>query len=230
MRGSTTGCGVAGQPDLLEPLGQPAERDVVDAELVQRALGRGDLRRAAVDDDEVRRVGELARPAGLRVDAGRAPPAAVDAGAVGRRPRGRRSGPARRRSRRNRRLITSWIEATSPPAPGRSRLAPDDEAAVLALAGQAVLEDHHRRDDLALLQVRDVEALDAQRRLVEPERLLDLLQREAARGQVAAAPGLVQRERLLGVARDGLHQRPLVAALRHPQVDPAAAQAGQPVA
>jgi hypothetical protein len=48
------------------------------------------------------------------------------------------------------------------------------EAAVLALAGQAVLEHHHARDDARALQVADVEALDAQRRLLEPERLLQL--------------------------------------------------------
>ena len=33
---------VAGQPDLLQPLGQPAGRDVIDAELVQGPRGRGD--------------------------------------------------------------------------------------------------------------------------------------------------------------------------------------------
>ena len=43
---------LAGQPDLLEPLGQPADRHVVDAELVEGPLGGRDLRRAAVDDDE----------------------------------------------------------------------------------------------------------------------------------------------------------------------------------
>ena len=50
------------QPHLLEPLGQPAQRDVVDAELRHRRRGGRDLRRTAVDDDEVGRVGEP-RPA-----------------------------------------------------------------------------------------------------------------------------------------------------------------------
>ena len=59
---------LGGQPHLLEPLGQAAHRDVGDAELGQRLLGSGDLRRAAVDDDQPGRVGELARPTGLRVD------------------------------------------------------------------------------------------------------------------------------------------------------------------
>ena len=40
----------------------------------------------------------------------------------------------------------------------------DREAAVLALARQAVLEDDHRGDHVGALEVGDVEALDAQRR------------------------------------------------------------------
>ena len=56
----------------------------------------------------------------------------------------------------------------------------DLEAAVVGALRQAVLHHHHRRDDLGALQVRDVEALDAQRRLGQLERLL---QRDAARGR-----------------------------------------------
>ena len=56
--------------------------------------------------------------------------------------------------------------------PGPWPTALDDEPAVLALARQAVLEDDHRRDDVAALQVGDVEALDPQRRLVQAERVL----------------------------------------------------------
>ena len=51
-------------------------------------------------------------------------------------------------------------------------------------------------------------------RAVEPERVLDLLQRRGAGREVAGAPQLVLGERLLGVALDGLGQGPLVAALR----------------
>ena len=58
--------------------------------------------------------------------------------------------------------------------------APDDEPAVLALARQAVLEDDHRRDDVGALDVADVVALDAQRRVVELEGVLELLQGLAA--------------------------------------------------
>ena len=45
---------LAGHPDLLEPLGQAAQRDVVDAELVEGALGGRHLGRPAVDDDQAR--------------------------------------------------------------------------------------------------------------------------------------------------------------------------------
>lgn len=72
------------QPDLLQPLGQPADRHVVHAQLVQRALGRRRLGRAAVHDDQVGRVGELARPAGLRVDGRSGAGIEVGVGAEGR--------------------------------------------------------------------------------------------------------------------------------------------------
>ena len=80
----------------------------------------------------------------------------------------------------------------------------DHEAAVLALAGQAVLEHDHRGDHLGALEVGDVVALDAQRRVVEPERVLDLLEGLVAGGQVRGALGLVQDQGLAGVAADGL--------------------------
>ena len=99
---------LARPPDLLEPLGEPDDGHVVDAELVEGALRGRDLRRAAVDDDEPGRVGELARPAGVGVDQRRtrAPPAVSP-----------RSGPVcsarSSSSRRNRRVIVSCIAATS---------------------------------------------------------------------------------------------------------------------
>ena len=76
----------------------------------------------------------------------------------------------------------------------------DGEPAVLALARQAVLEHHHRGDRLGALVVRDVVALDPQRCLGQVERLLQLLERLAAGGQVAGPLQLVQGQRLLGVA------------------------------
>ena len=55
------------------------------------------------------------------------------------------------------------------------------------------------------------------------------MQRPAPGGQVAGPPGLVQRQRLHGIARDGFQQRLLVAAARYPQVDRAAAAGRQPL-
>ena len=75
----------------------------------------------------------------------------------------------------------------------------------------------------------DVEALDAQRRLVELEGVLELLERLAASREVAGARDLVAGEALRRVAGDRLHEGALVAAARHPEVDPAAAQPGQPL-
>src|SRR5579875_3638769 len=111
---------LAGQPYLLQALGQAADGHVVDAE-----LGEGP-----------RRGGGLGGPAGLlalvQVAAEPAADHLVDRGDV---------------------------------VAG----APDREPAVLALAGQAVLEDDHRRDHVRALQVGHVVALDAQRRVVQAE-------------------------------------------------------------
>ena len=74
----------------------------------------------------------------------------------------------------------------------------DVEPPVLVLARQPVLEDDHRGDDVRAGQVRDVEALDPQRRLVEPERLLQVRDRLRPGGEVRAAPGLVEHQGLGG--------------------------------
>ncbi len=105
----------------------------------------------------------------------------------------------------------------------------DLEAPVLALAGQAVLEDDHGRDDVVALEVGDVVALDPQRGAVQVEGVGDLLQGARARGEVGGALGLVQHERLLGVALHGLHEGLLVAALRDAQGDAGAAPPGEPL-
>ncbi len=105
----------------------------------------------------------------------------------------------------------------------------DLEAAVLALAGQTVLEDHHRGHHVVALEVGDVEALDAQRHRVQAEGLGDLLQGAGAGGQVGGALGLVQGQRLLGVALDRGHQVLLVAALRDAQRDVGPAALREPL-
>ncbi len=212
---------LAGQPQLLQPLGDAADRDVVDAQLVQRPLRGRDLRRAAVDEHEVGRVGELARPAGLRVDRLVRP---LLRPAPGRRPGlpGLPGGlPVPLAELVQLARLLALGEVAPEPAgddlvDGADVVLPldglDREAAVLALAGQAVLEHDHRRDHVGALQVRHVVALDAQRRLVQAERVLDLLQRPAPGGQVGRAARLVLLERLVRVALDGLQQRLLVAA------------------
>src|SRR6185312_9161027 len=62
------GVGLTRQPYLFQPLGQADQRYVVDTEVVEHRLRRGDLRSTAVDHHQIRRVGELTRPAGLWVD------------------------------------------------------------------------------------------------------------------------------------------------------------------
>ena len=139
------------------PLGQPADGDVDDAELGQRPAGGGDLRGAAVDDQQVRRVGEPARPALLGGDC-----------------------PARR----GRSCLV--LEVPGEPAAhdlghrgGVVGALRDGEAPVVGLLGQPVLEDDHAGDHVGALDVRDVDALDPQRRVGQLERLLQLGQREA---------------------------------------------------
>ena len=78
VRAMMTGSAWPGQPHLLQPLRQPDDGHVVDAELVEGALRGRDLRRSAVDDDEAGRVGELAGPPGLGVDQRRAVRRLVD--------------------------------------------------------------------------------------------------------------------------------------------------------
>lgn len=105
----------------------------------------------------------------------------------------------------------------------------DLEAAVLALAGEAVLEDDHGGHHVVALEVGDVEALDAQRHRVQAEGLGDLLQGAGAGGQVGGALGLVQDQGLLGVALDRGHQVLLVAALRDAQGNVRAAALREPL-
>ena len=109
-----------------------------------------------------------------------------------------------------------------------ARHVPDLEAAVLALVGQAVLDDHHRADVVAALQVRHVVALDAQRRLGQRQQILQLGERAAARVVVAGPTKPMPHELFLGVARHRLVQVALVAAQRHADLHPRPAHHRQP--
>ncbi len=76
-------------------------------------------------------------------------------------------------------------------------------------------------------EVRDVEALDANRQLLHPERLAEVGERvdAALAPMLAAQPVLVEGE--AGVALGQLAQAPFVAALGHPHLDRAAAPLGK---
>ena len=96
---------------------------------------------------------------------------------------------------------------------------PDAEAPVLGALGHAVLEDHHRGDGVRVLQIGDVEALDADRQRLEVERFAQLLERlDAARAR-ALCPQHVVAHAQLGVAQRHGDHAALVAALRDAQLD-----------
>ena len=221
VRGRIVGYCSPGSHTSSSRLASPTSAMSSMPELVEHRLGRRDLGRAAVDHDEVGRVGELLRPAGRRIDAGRLVAVrlggriGVGVGAV----------------------VDLLVEVAGEPAadhlgdPVRvARPLPHREAAVLALAGQPVLEHDHRRHHVRALHVADVEALDAQRRGRQLEGLLQLAQRARPGGEVGGALELVLVERLRGVARHRLGQRALVAALRHADADPRAAPLAEPLA
>ena len=77
-------------------------------------------------------------------------------------------------------------------------------------------------------EVRDVVALDAERRLLEAELIRQLRERARARAEVGGAAELVPVERLLGVARHDLEELALRAALGNGDPDRAAPPAVQP--
>ena len=170
--------------DLLEALGQRRHADVFEAEVLEHARRDPELTLAAVDEEQVRRVREPL------------------AGA---------------------RTFVAFREVAAEP-PGQrllhrgevvlARLMTDLEPAVVGPLRQPVFHHHHRRDDVGALEVRDVEALDAQRRFGKVQRVLQREQRARTRVVVGGAAQLVPDERLLGVLGDRLQQLALGAALR----------------
>ena len=127
------------------------------------------------------------------------------------------------RYRANRRRTASAIQSVSPPVSRMAkrryslrRARPSSKTTMLATTSVPWMW-------------RDVEALDAQRRVVEAQRLLDLGQGLGPGAEVARPLELVLGQRLRGVAADRLQQRPLVAALRHPQPDPGPATLAEPL-
>ena len=189
-------------------------------------VGQHDRRRAAGDE-------ELLLALGDRDSTG----PGVDQRARRRRAR-RSAGPCRRRSGSDRAgdandssRSESWGETSAPStqravrrasveriaskssAPRRGAIAPaNPEAPVVRLLRSAALEDHHRRHGVLGADVRDVEALDPHRQLVEAERLGKLGERvdPLAPGPFALQVLLGQGE--LGVALGELAQAALLAA------------------
>src|SRR5262249_37611462 len=94
-------------------------------------------------------------------------------------------------------------------------------------AGNAVLEDHHRSDDLGALDVGDVEALDAERQRLEIEHLAKLLERFDAPQPFGLGDERLARERELGVALRQLLQPAFLAALGCAEVDLRAPELGE---
>ena len=203
-RGISTGSDRPGTNTSSNRLASPATGiSSLQPELAHDPLGHAELALAAVDDEQLRRVGELARLARRARSGGRSL-----LGEVGRQPAGE--------DLLHRRVVVVARHV-------------DLEPAVLPLVRQPVLEHDHRADVVGALQVGHVVALDAQRRLGQPEVLLQLGERPAAGVVVAGPAQAVAGELLLGVAGDRLQQRPLVAALRHPDLHPRAALQAQPL-
>ena len=117
------------------------------ADVVHGLARRGHLRRASVDDDELRRVRESRRLALL--------------GRQLRPPRG---------SAQSACVSTSFMAAVS------STASPIENCRYSFLRGKRVLEHHHRAHLVGALGVRDVVALDPQRRLVQAEVVLEVAQ------------------------------------------------------
>ena len=99
----------------------------------------------------------------------------------------------------------------------------DPEAAVLAAARPALLEDDHAADRVRALDRRDVVALDAQRRRAQPKRAGKLVERGERLAFVGQPAGLIATERVRGIARREVHQLSPLAALRNGQIYLAAA-------
>ena len=93
----------------------------------------------------------------------------------------------------------------------------DLEAPVLGRPGQAVLEHHHGPHVVRALEVAHVVALDPQRGAGQAERLLEGLQGPRPAVVVRGPPQAVPGQLLAGVAGHRLHQAALAAPLGHPQ-------------
>ena len=92
----------------------------------------------------------------------------------------------------------------------------DLEPPVVGVLRQAVLHHHHRADEVGALDVAHVVALDAQRRLGQAERVLQLVQRAGPALWSDDRRSLWRTNSSVAFCVTVSMQRPLVAPLRHP--------------
>src|SRR6059058_4018883 len=97
----------------------------------------------------------------------------------------------------------------------------------MRLLRDRVLEDDHRPDDLLTLDVRDVEALDADRQRLEVERLPQLLERLEAARALGLAHVCLRVERELRILLRELLEAALLAALGRTHLDARRAPLGE---
>ena len=152
-------------PNLLQALGESDHRNVADAEFVEHPLSGIDLGGTAVHDVEVGRIGEPSGLLGENLFCGIASPALCDVA--------RETAPGDFRNRG---------DIVGPAAAG---CFPDGEVPIVGLTRQAILEHHQRADHIGALHMTDIHALDPQRSIGQPQRLLNVLQRSRSRGEVA---------------------------------------------
>ena len=183
---------VAGQEDLLDPLGQRDDGHAAVAEALQRVQAGAELALAAVDDT---RFGSAANDASRSASYGERSACLLPLGV------------AARQDLRHRGEIIAGVDLA------------DREAPVIALLRRAALEDDHRRDGVRAADVRDVEALDPHRQRVQAERLLEAGQRVHALLAAALGLELLLVEREPRVALGEIEDAALAAALGGADLD-----------
>ena len=153
--------------------------------------GHGQLALAAVDEEELGRIGEPPAPLVDRL---------LPFDQVGGEPAGQHL--------LHGRVVVVLIDAL------------DLEAAVLTRAGEPVLHHDHGAHIVRALDVAHVVALDPQRRLGEVERLLQGVEGPGAGVVVGGPLEAMAGELLSGVAGHGVEKGLAVPSLGHPHLDP----------
>lgn len=129
---------------------------------------------------------------------------------------------------RNRRVNVSYsaLRSSSAPLPSAPRMANRRYSDFLAMPSSNTTIEATRKAPPTVFE--DVIAFDAQRRLVQTQRIRHVVHGAAACGHVADAAHLAALERLCGVLVGAVHQGLLLAARRHANRHRAAAPVAQP--